>query len=51
MEASKKKKIEETTKTLMELPEHKRNYILGVMNGIMISFKLDEEKEQKMQEV
>lgn len=45
MQDTKKQIIKDTTKDIMKLPEAKRNYILGVMNGMLISFK-DEEKEK-----
>lgn len=45
MRDSKKNIIRDTTKDIMNLPEAKRNYILGVMNGILISFKNEEKKK------
>lgn len=47
MKDSKKNIICDTTKDIMKLPEAKRNYILGVMNGMLISFKNEEKEKTK----
>lgn len=47
MQETKKQTIRETTKDIMKLPETKRNYILGVMNGMLISFKNEEQEKTK----
>lgn len=45
MKDSKKQTIRDTTKDIMKLPEEKRNFILGVMNGMLISFKSEDNKQ------
>lgn len=47
MKDSKKQAIRDTTQDIMKLPEPKRNYILGVMNGILITFQNEEKDKTK----
>lgn len=37
MKETKKNLIRDVTKKIDKLPENKKNYILGVMNGLLIS--------------
>ena len=43
---SKKNLIRDVTKDIASLPKDKQNYVLGVMNGMMITFKQEKEKEE-----
>lgn len=47
MRDSKKQTIQNATKDIMKLPEPKRSYVLGVMNGILISFQNEEKEKAK----
>lgn len=46
MKDSKKNLIRDVTKDIASLPKDKQNYVLGVMNGMMITFKQEKEKEE-----
>lgn len=45
MKDSKKNLIRDVTRDIASLPKDKQNYVLGVMNGILITYK--QEKEEK----
>lgn len=47
MKDSKKNTIRDTSKEIMALPESKRNFVLGVMNGILITFQNEEKEKTK----
>ena len=46
MTDSKRETIREVAERINALPEEKQNYVIGVMNGMLISYELAEKQKE-----
>ena len=49
MKESKKELIKDVTEQFEKLPENKQQYIIGVMNGILISSEADKAEKEPVE--